>query len=304
MRDEHLLAQPRLTLPAISADTAGSGAWAVRAGVLWSNSFSFDQDVPGEHPKIRRYLIDGEDLTLDVTARRGLTRNLEVGVRLPLRWRGGGILDELIDAWHRAFGLPNGDRPDFIRNAFRVEGLTTDHRPFSWTGNTGAGLGDLELQTKWRVLNGEDVRSSLALVGRLSLPTGSSPFDGNGPGAGGQLVWARPLGRHFDLYTGVGGTVQARGPVRGIEYEPARVHGFFAAEWRPWRKLSLIVETNAASRLIANIDSYPGVHWLLNVSGRLDTGRKTRLDLGFTENIMNQDSTTDFALFLALTVRP
>ena len=42
----------------------------------------------------------------------------------------------------------------------------------------------------------------------------------------------------------------------------------------------------------------------MNVTGRLDIGRRTRLDLGFTENLMSQLTTTDFALYLGLGVRP
>ena len=89
-----------------------------------------------------------------------------------------------------------------------------------------------------------------------------------------------PLGRSFDLYGGLGATAQDPGPVRGVEYAPLRAHGFLALEWRPWRRLSLVAETNAASRLVENIDRYPGVHWIVNVTGRLDLGARTRLDAG------------------------
>ncbi len=87
-------------------------------------------------------------------------------------------------------------------------------------------------------------------------------------------------------------------------YAPARAHGFLALEWRPWRRLSLVAETDAASRLVENIDSYPGLHWIVNVTGRVDVGPRLRLDLGFTENIESQLTTTDFALYLGLGIRP
>jgi hypothetical protein len=92
--------------------------------------------------------------------------------------------------------------------------------------------------------------------------------------------------------------------VRRIEYEPARLHGYLAFEWRLARPLSAIVETNVASRLVTNIDDYPGTHWMINVGGRLDLGRRTRLDAFVTENIQSQQTTTDFGLYLALTLRP
>ncbi len=304
IRDGQLLAQPRLTLPAVSPQTTRRGAWALQVSALWANSFSWIQDVSGEDPADRSFLIDGEAVVLDATLRRGLGRNFDVGLRVPVQHRSGGTLDGLIDWWHRLVNAPKGGRPDFRTNAFRVEGLTTDGVPFSWNDSSGSGLGDVEAEARWRVRDGARTSPSLALVARASLPTGTGPFAGNGVGGGGQIVLGAPLGDSLDLYAGAGFTAQDPGPVRGVLYEPARAHGFLALEWRPWRRLSLVAETNAASRLVENIDAYPGLHWIVNVTGRLDLGAHTRLDLGFTENIASQLTTTDFALYFGLGFRP
>ncbi len=304
IRDEHLLAQPRLALPPVSPCVVARGRWQLRVSGLGSNSFSWSQDESGEDPAIRRYLIDGEAWTLDATLRRGVTGGLDVGARLPLRFRGGGVLDGLIDGWHGLLHLPDDHRLEFHRDAFRVEGLTQEGAPFSWDRRSGWGLGDLELAVRWRPRDGGRDRTSVAVVGRLSLPTSSPPFDGNGPGGGGQVVLGRPLPAHAWLYAGVGGTWQGRGPVAGVEYAPRRLHAFLVIEWQPWRRVGFLVETDAASRLVTNIERYPGLHWMLNVSGRLFLGNGAHVDLGFTENLMNQRSTTDFGLHLALVVRP
>ena len=304
IRDAHLLAQPRLTLPALSPHTTPRGEWALQASALWANSFSWTQDVAGEKPEDRRFLIDGEALALDLTVRRGLGPNLDVGLRVPFQWRGGGALDGFIDWWHRVFDTPDGDRPLFLKDAFRVEGVTTGGERFSWNDHTGSGLGDVELEARYGIRDGSSTSPSAALVARVSLPTGTGPFGGQGLGGGGQVVADVPLSRSFDLYGGLGFTAQDPGPVRGVEYAPVRAHGFLALEWRPWRRLSLVAETNAARRLVENIDRYPGVHWIVNVTGRLDLGARTRLDLGFTENIKSQLTTTDFALYVGFALRP
>ena len=288
----------------MATGTTSAGSWAFATSVLWSNSFAWDQDYPGEIAGDRRYLIDAETVTLDATLRRGLAKNLDLALRVPFRWRGGGTLDGLIDWWHRLVHLPDGNRPDFVRDAFRVEGFTHEGVPFSWTEHDGGGLGDAEVEARWRVVDLGVEAPSLALVGRGSLPTGTGPFSGNGPGAGLQAVLAVPLGARFDLYAGAGSTVQGQGPVRGVKYETVRGHGFAAVEWRPWPRVSLVAETDAATRLVANIARYPGTDWILNVSGRIDLGARTRLDLGFTENIKDQRSTTDFALYAGVSLRP
>jgi hypothetical protein len=305
IRDAQLLAQPRLTLPAMSPQTVRQGAWELQASSLLSNSFSWTQDGPGEKPTDRSFLIDGESLLIDLHVRRGLGPNLDVGIRLPFQGRGGGTLDGFIDWWHRLAHTPDGDRPLFLRNAFRVEGITTDREVFSWNDLSGSGLGDVELEARYRIRHGSSRSPSAALVGRIALPTSTGPFQGGGGlGGGGQLVAQFPLSDSFALYAGLGFTAQDPGPVRRVEYVPLRADGFVALEWRAARRLSLVAETNAASRLAENIDHYPGVHWIVNVTGRLDLGRRTRLDLGFTENIWSQLTTTDFALYVGLGFRP
>ena len=166
------------------------------------------------------------------------------------------------------------------------------HRPRVRSGGRGAGPR----------LRRDPAALPLARLGRARR-RGDLAEEPSGRG-GGQLVLAAALGRSFDLYTGAGFTVQGQGPVDGVLYSPARAHGFFALEWRPWRRVSLVAETDAASRLVENIYAYPGLHWIVNVTGRIDLGGRTRLDLGFTENLKSQLTTTDFALYLGVGIRP
>ena len=280
------------------------GRWTLDVSVLWSNSFAWTQDEAGESPKDRRFLVDGETVTLAASVRRGLGDDADVGLHVPLRHRGGGMLDGFIDAWHRLAALPDGRRPSFRRDAFRVEGRTTAGEPFSWSDRPGTGLGNMEVDLRWRARDGGHRSASIALVGRLSLPTATPPFDGNGTGAAGQVLLGVPLGRHLDGYAGAGATVQGGGPVDGVEYETVRGVGFLALEWRPWTGTSLVAETNAATRLVRNVDRYPGLHWVVNLGARIDIGSSARLDLGLTENIQHQQSTTDLAFYVALGLRP
>jgi len=190
-----------------------------------------------------------------------------------------------------------------VRDAFRVNGRTTAGAPFSWDNATGWGLGDAELELHFRLKDGGRESPSVALVARAALPTSTSPYQG-ALGAGGQVAVDIPLGGRVDVFTGLGVTAQDGSAVRGVEYEAARVHGYAALEWRIARPLSLVAETNAASRLVRNIQSYPGTHWLVNFGGRLDLGKRSRLDLFMTENIVSQQTTTDFAIYAGLTLRP
>ena len=75
LRDGQVLAQGRLSLPAESAATVEPGQTEWRLGLLWANTFAWTQDVPGEAPSDRRFLLDGETLSLDEIA--ALARTLE-----------------------------------------------------------------------------------------------------------------------------------------------------------------------------------------------------------------------------------
>ncbi|MGH9362289.1 MAG: hypothetical protein ACRD2T_10260, partial [Thermoanaerobaculia bacterium] len=55
VRDEFILAQPRLTLPPVSPDTLGEGGTSARLALHWGNSFGWDQS----------FFIDGETRTVD-----------------------------------------------------------------------------------------------------------------------------------------------------------------------------------------------------------------------------------------------
>lgn len=301
-REEWLLAQPRLTLPAVSPHTLPPGRTTLRLRLDWGNDFGWSQDLPGEAPGDRRFLVDGEHRTLDLEIRRGLTGRVDLGLRLPLRWRGGGGLDGVIDAWHGVttrLGLPDNSRPLFLANRFRVLGRESSGQPLQWT-ETGSGLGNLELDARWTVARAAPGASQAAIVGRLMAPTATGPFETGRLGVGVQLVGARPVGASWSLGAGVGGTVEGDAAVGGIQYAPRRAHGFLAAEWRTGRRFSLLAETSAASRLVTNLANYPALEWYLHLGARMNLDCGWTLEAAFTENIADQQATTDFGVQLGL----
>lgn len=298
VRDEFLLAQNRLSFPASSADVLPAGRSLVRVRIDWGNDFARDQDIAGEMPRDRRFLVDGEHLTLDLEWRRGLGRGWDAGLRLPLRWRGAGALDRLIDAFHgftRKLGLPDNDRSRFRRDLFRVEGREPSGRPLALRG-PGAGLGNLELETRVRLA------PRLSIVGRALLPTGTGPFEADGLGVGLQLVGTRALDR-WDLGAGAGASYESDGEVQGLRYARWRAQGFASADWRLSRRFSAIAETTVASRLVTNIERYPGIAWYLAFGARLDLDSGWSIEGGFTENIADQQATSDIGFQCALVRR-
>jgi len=305
--DVQLLAQPRLSLGAETPHTLGRGRSACQLTLAWGNSFSWNQDRQGEQPVDRRFLIDGEALTLLATFDRGLTDAIDVGVELPFHWRGGGALDPLIDAWHRLtrpLGIIDAGRPVFRRNAFRVQGQSREARASSWDDQAGAGIGNLRLRLRWRSGGTRHGRTA-AVLAQLGLPTATGPFQVGGVSGGLQLLGAQRLAQRWDLYAGAGASGWTERTVEEVEYVSGRGSGFVAVEWRPGPSWSLVAQAHFASRLIDRraIDLYPGIHFLVSLAARVDLAQGHELLLAFTENVFQHQTTADITFHFGWRLR-
>jgi hypothetical protein len=303
VREEWLLAQTRLTLPATSPDTLPAGHTRLRLEGDWGNDFGWRQDQLGESPLERLFLIDGEHRTVALAVVRGIAPRVDVGVRLPLHWRGGGILDGMIDGFHArtaAFGVKDNGRPSFERNQLRVLGRRADMAPIEWTGASGTGLGNLELSARLG-LTGSSQPWRTAVLGRLTLPTGTGTFRASGLDLGAQLLAAHRLGGAAHLYLGAGGSYYSDRERQGISYPPFRAYGFLAAEWRFAERWTVLLQTDAASRLVTDVADYPGIQWYLRLALRRSALGPLGVYAGFSENIKHQQATVDFAVFAGVT---
>jgi len=301
VRDDWLLAQARLGLPPVAPDPLRAGQARLSLDLAWGSDFGFEPGPASGGPD--HFLVDGEHRTLALDARRGLTPTLTVGVRLPLRWRGGGIMDGIIDWFHEVTGLPGGARPLFPMDRLRVEGRDSLRRPVRWGGAPGTRLGDLELLGLWAFRPPARHAWAAALVVRAALPTGTGDFARTGTAVGTQVVSARTLGRSFDVYTGAGAVAQPRRVVAGVEYAPVRGHGFVTLEWRPARRWSIVAEMDASTRLVRNLAGYPGWQSYLRLGAQVDVSERWRLRGGFVEGIGSQQAATDFGIVAGLSRR-
>lgn len=300
VRDEFIPAQLRLTLPATSPDPVGRGRWRLRAHFNWGSDFSFSQTGPAEDPTSdRRFIVDGEHQTFELAARYGLSDAVDLGIRIPVQWRGGGVMDRFIDWFHQVFPSDDNDRPYFDRDRYRVEGRDGAGAYHTWNDAYGLGLGNVELLASWAVVPPRARRDwRVAVLGRLGLPTGTGPFVTGSVDVGLQVALAKQIDRRWDLYGGFGGTYYSARRTRGWEYLPFRAYGFFAIEYRPWQRVSFLLQSDYGSRLIANIREYPAVQWYAQLGAKVDLNARWRAVIGFTENIIDQQSTLDVGFWL------
>src|SRR5262245_40957330 len=196
-RDEFLLAQPELTLPAVTPDALARGRTRVRMAADWGNDFGYEKRrITNSNRTL--YLVDGEHRSAALQVDHGLTGAWSVHARLPVLWRGGGVLDGLIDAWHRLTGLPDSNRPLYPRNELSVIALDHTLQPLHWTAPAGSGLGGLELGTRFSSPS-RTAGWTTAMEARIQLPTGTAGYERRGVQVGVQGLAAATLGGCGDV---------------------------------------------------------------------------------------------------------
>ena len=147
------------------------------------------------------------------------------------------------------------------------------------------------------------MRGGVGAILRVSLPTGTGAFGGNGVAAGAQALASHSLGTRGDVYIGLGATVGGSPRVRGVGYERIRGHAFAAVERRVGERASLVLGSEIATRLVRDVDGFPGTHWTAHAGAWLDVGARSRLAVALVENIAAQAATADLTLHVAVELR-
>ena len=121
-------------------------------------------------------VTDGETWRTSFFYKRGIGDDWTVGFELPVIKQWGGILDDVIDGWHSAFNLPEGNRNRAEDDQLRYVYLDDNIPQFSFS-ESSTGLGDAQLSIAKR-LGGD---SGLLLRAIVKLPTGDEDvFAGSG----------------------------------------------------------------------------------------------------------------------------
>jgi hypothetical protein len=144
---------------------------------LWAEvpdatTFGFTTEIANHYRLSARagdtIILDGETVRLRGHVERPFGNGWSVSIDLPIFSQSGGVLDDIVDGWHSAFGLPDGGRN------FRPEGqlefdLADSSGQFFRLDDPGSDFGDLQLGIARRV----GAKRNLIVRGTVKLPTGS-----------------------------------------------------------------------------------------------------------------------------------
>lgn len=244
--------------------------------------------------------LDGETTRLLLSHRRGLGAGWDFSIELPLLSQSGGFLDSAIEEWHGWFGLPNGGREQAQRDKYlyRYDRSSTAQVDLNVT-ESYSGFGDFTLGL------GRALGKNVALRGMVKLPTGDDlRLGGGNKGAALWLAAVLPLPDNFHGYAAAGASFNDRGTVLPEMQNTELAFGGLGLTMPvPFsERVRILIQLYAHSRLYKGSDltalSRFGLPMTLGLQVR--TGRQTRFDLGFQEDL-SVNASPDFTAYLAFT---
>ncbi len=289
IRDAMPLSSMRLLLHPFGPGVPKRDHPAGRIEVTWANTFLSADDST----------VDAETVRAAIEVRDAVSDRMDVGLEVPIVWRGGGVLDGVSNFLHDVFGAPDGDRSDARDGRHEIAvfdgaGRSELDRDF--------GLGDLVLSSQARLHDGSPGSPAVALRGELRLPTASDDLGADGIDAGLALGLSKRVFDGVYAYAGGGGTHFFDTRHEGFEFEETRGYGFAALEWQALEGFSVLVQADLASPLLRSPRELDGWQSYVHVGGIVDLSESARLELAFVENVEDQDATADFALFAGVGV--
>lgn len=114
--------------------------------------------------------LDGESHSLELGVEYGLSEKWSMDFQLAYIRHTGGSLDGLIDSWHNAFGLSDGDRPLFDENDLNFTYQNNDEQ--QQINQSVGGISDLRLGVGYSLVTKYASIDSLIIRSGLNLPTG------------------------------------------------------------------------------------------------------------------------------------
>ncbi len=249
------------------------------------------------------YILDAEHYRTGIAVRRGITPRIQAEVVVSIVSFQGGILDELVEGFHDAFGFGQAGRTGVPRDAFLAYVRTPDREIFV-DHDPDVQLGDTVLGVKVGLLKPNKTRRfHLALEGLLKVPTGSEDalLSSGSVDVGAQLL----LTRYFEkacLHASLGAVGLGSFESLGLNQQVV-LSGMVAYERALGTKTSGLVQVTVSQSPFDDLRleelAATSIQITLGIK-RVIFGEQV-LFLGLTENVANFNNSADIGFHLGLT---
>ncbi len=193
IRDQFLLGMGFLGLDPVSADIVEAGKWQVDVVETVTNTWALSEVVESalqeraergpvtlaefrtlesEEPDGGVFLVDGELYRTAIAVRRGLGKGVQLELVLPILSFQGGVLDSVVEDFHKTFGFDQVGRKGAPKDSFVIFSGSQKGEFFT-DEDPGQAIGDLVLGAKFALATGPRLpRYRFALETLVKLPTG------------------------------------------------------------------------------------------------------------------------------------
>lgn len=243
--------------------------------------------------------IDLETVTTEVLIEKKIADGLGISLDIPLISHNSGILDNPVNAYHRAFGFPDYGRSSRPDNEF-LYSMRRNGKAVIEGRAGGTGLGDIRMGIKKTILSGD---ASAAIFGFAEAPTGDTDGGfGNGSWDFGAaaLVNAQLL-ENIAFTANIGYAFP--GPLRAHETVELKsfVYGGADIEWKYSARTGFNAQVLARQSPLRNtgIREIDDVAVLLAFGASYAASGRTTVEASFTED-PNTAGAPDFMLSFGL----
>lgn len=247
-------------------------------------------------------LLDGETYRYRLALKRGIGRNLEIGIEIPYISHSGGSLDSFINSWHDSFNFPEGERTN----------LEDDQLSYSYTINGGSeidldekeeGFGDIRLSGAWQLNSPGDTPVALRIS--LKLPTGDADKL-TGSGSTDLALWISTAKTNatgtLAGFASLGAMLMSEGNLLPDQQNSLVGFATLTAGWQPYQRISFKIQLDGHSAFHDSSLTELGESVELVIGSSIQLSDSTSLDLAVVEDLL-VDSAPDVAFHLALKTR-
>lgn len=291
IRNQFPLHRHHLSFYPTTASTNPEGAYSISSNFITSNtSLKYDS-----------YTIDTESRELNVSFDLGITDRFEVGASSGLIWQGGGILDELVDSWHKWLSLPRGRRDRLPQDDFVIAGDTTDSE-FAFT-DKGTDLGVTSIFGKYMFLEGKELTPSISFRLETLIPASTVKEAPDKPDTSAAIILSKAF-KPLYLYGG-GAYLHYFDDTEGsLEYRSGHFEGFFSVEYEWSKNLSLIAASTLINEPTRNLAAGPSRTSYLDMGVKYQVSEELEASIAFRENPGPRKLSTDISGLLGVSYRP
>lgn len=234
-------------------------------------------------------ILDGETSRTALILEHGFGDNWFASLEVPYYRQSGGVLDDLIDAWHSAFGLPDGGRNRRAEDQIAYV-LDAGAGPFYALGRRGGALGDVILSAG-RTFGADASGRSRQIRASLKLSTGDELWLAGSGAEDFALTWltsrrGAAWGRPGAYYWGVGALLLGTPEIVRYDARRAGLLGLLGGGIRPWPRWGVKAQLELHSALyesrLREIGD-PGVQ--ITIGGWRDLRERGVVELAINEDL-------------------